>query len=285
MLNKILKLMGLSLILCFISNIYAEETSNNQLQKNIADCQSGEVVACEQVAWVLGMDDNMQDQSVYYYEIACDAGSGSACSALGVLYQYGEGVEQNIQHAEHYYQQGCIFKEETACYSLGEMFSEGSSAKKDIDQASLYLQQACELSSLSDGCLSSAKLQLATGNEEARTKAVSTLKKSCSAGEVNSCDYLGRVLWKSDAVADISSASNLVTASTCHDENCYKKVNQEKNIAVSDEQSVAIEYLDKACGLGLVSSCQYLLSYYQGLDSNLGNRKKVRWYQDKIRLL
>ncbi|GAA8267318.1 hypothetical protein HpNP113_01140 [Helicobacter pylori] len=56
-----------------------------------------------------------------YFEKACDLKYGGGCGALGMLYEYGQGVEKNLTKAAQFYSKACKLGDQKACEILKEL--------------------------------------------------------------------------------------------------------------------------------------------------------------------
>ncbi|GAA7180060.1 hypothetical protein HpCK102_09730 [Helicobacter pylori] len=56
-----------------------------------------------------------------YFEKACDLKYGGGCSALGMLYEYGQGVEKNLTKAAQFYSKACKLGLQKECEMLKEL--------------------------------------------------------------------------------------------------------------------------------------------------------------------
>ncbi len=59
-------------------------------------------------------------QAKKYFEKACDLNNGGGCGSLGMLYEYGQGVEKNLTKADQYISKACKLGDQEACEALKE---------------------------------------------------------------------------------------------------------------------------------------------------------------------
>lgn len=86
-----------------------------------------------------------------YSKIACDNGEYLGCTNLGVLYESGQGVEQNYTEAFKYYKLACDNGECLSCYNLGVFYENGKGLRQSYSTAKEYFGKACDLG-LQQGC-------------------------------------------------------------------------------------------------------------------------------------
>ncbi len=84
-------------------------------------------------------------QAEKYFEKACDLKYGGGCFRLGVLYEYGQGVEKNLTKAAQLYTKACDLKEGMGCGNLGVLYYDGDGVKRDSKKADQYFSKACKL--------------------------------------------------------------------------------------------------------------------------------------------
>ncbi|MCH4598203.1 sel1 repeat family protein [Helicobacter pylori] len=54
-------------------------------------------------------------QAKKYFEKACDLNNSGGCGALGMLYEYGQGVEKDSKKAAQFYSKACKLGLQEAC--------------------------------------------------------------------------------------------------------------------------------------------------------------------------
>ncbi len=55
-----------------------------------------------------------------YFEKACGLNNSGGCGSLGMLYEYGQGVEKNLTKADQYISKACKLGDQEACEALKE---------------------------------------------------------------------------------------------------------------------------------------------------------------------
>ncbi|RVY24763.1 sel1 repeat family protein [Helicobacter pylori] len=55
-----------------------------------------------------------------YFEKACGLNNSGGCGSLGMLYEYGQGVEKNLTKAAYFYSKACKLGNQEACEALKE---------------------------------------------------------------------------------------------------------------------------------------------------------------------
>ncbi|WRB40680.1 SEL1-like repeat protein [Helicobacter pylori] len=59
-------------------------------------------------------------QAKKYFEKACNLNYVGGCFRLGVLYEFGQGVEKNLIKADQFYSKACKLGDQKACEALKE---------------------------------------------------------------------------------------------------------------------------------------------------------------------
>lgn len=78
------------------------------------------------------------------YREACEGGSALECNLLGIMYEIGDGVTQDLGQAATLFQQACDGEIMQSCYRIGVMYANGTGVTQDLGQAVGFFQQACD---------------------------------------------------------------------------------------------------------------------------------------------
>ncbi len=274
-------LLGLVSLFCAMQ-LWAAVTPEQIEAELLEACNDNKVAACV----LLGNDYLAADnaaKAATFFDQACQGGSGTGCSALGVLYQFGEGLDKDVDQAKNLFAQACERKEETGCSFLGLMLLNGEGVAKDPSTAVTYLSQACQILPDSDACLPLGNWQYDHGtNAQDQATALSILEKSCAAGRADSCESRASKLWQQGEDERLSSSN---TSAQCGTSDCKTNLSTQKSLVLNPKQQAALFSWDQACQLDSRAACQQLVQYYSQAESNLGNRKKVTFYQNKLKAL
>jgi len=78
------------------------------------------------------------------YREACDGGGVLECNLLGIMYETGDGVAQDLGRAATFYQKACDGEIMETCAHLGVMYANGTGVTQDFSRAITLLQRACD---------------------------------------------------------------------------------------------------------------------------------------------
>lgn len=94
--------------------------------------------------WGQGIEMNMQDALRWYHQ-AAEQGYAQAQNNLGTMYDHGKGVDNNEKQATYWYQKAAEQGNSTAQRNLGLMYSKGSGVKQNDETAfQWYLKAASQ---------------------------------------------------------------------------------------------------------------------------------------------
>lgn len=148
-------------------------------------------------------------------EAAAAGGNVTALYNLGVIYQFGQGTEPDVQRAIDYYAQAAALGDAEAEYNLGVIYDEGTLVLRDLELA----RQHYEVAAAADhgwAKVNLAYLLLETGADADR--AADLFRSSYEDdGDINSGLQLGILLQDGDAAAQAESKTLILTALAAHD--------------------------------------------------------------------
>jgi uncharacterized protein len=119
----------------------------------------------------------------------CNRGNAESCTALGHLYEEGQGVTRDDAHAVALYKQACDRGEARGCQNLGLMYWRGRGVfKPDGVQAVAAFKQACAQGSVI-GCVNLGAMYYHKSHGD--HDAISLFKNACDNGTARGCLWLG----------------------------------------------------------------------------------------------
>jgi TPR repeat protein len=83
-------------------------------------------------------------QAVHWYNIAASNGDVGAYNTLGVLYQVGDGVKQDVKKAFDYFSSAANLGFARAMSNLGDMYMAGDGVPADGEKALMWYNRAIE---------------------------------------------------------------------------------------------------------------------------------------------
>jgi TPR repeat protein len=127
----------------------------------------------------------------------CQSGSVSACNAVGILFEYGQGTAPDSTTASGFYSRAFDASYAPACTNLGWLYSLGRGVPRDAQQAMLLFTRAFDASKLAchrgdgHGCLMAGEFllqgQIVPADEDG---ALAMFQLACNQGEPRGCDYV-----------------------------------------------------------------------------------------------
>ena len=200
-------------------------------------------------------------------EQSCNAGNGSDCKKLAIMYDKGDGVKKDKKRALEFYQKACDAKDGWSCYTLGYIYQSGNGVAKDKKKALELYKRACDNSEAS-GCYNLGYIyQYGDGVAKDEEKAVALYKKACDKGNSFGCNSLGYMYDYGVGVAKDKSKAVELYKKACDKGNvigCYNLAYMyQSGIGVGEDKIKAVELYRKACDKNNASSCYNLGYMYQ----------------------
>lgn len=186
------------------------------------------------------------------FEDACKSGDKTSCSNLGVMYQNGWGIKQDISKGESFLYSACEAGDELGCDLIGEKeyadvgfwLPKGGDLQEYID--------CCE-NGIANGC-SAVGLYYRSGFQgidKDETKAKNYFQKACDDGNANGCFNLGTMYLKGDVVKQDYSKTIQLYKKACENNEfraCFSLGDMySQGIGTEQNQSQAKEYYKKSC--------------------------------------
>ena len=135
---------------------------------------------------------------------ACDAGDMQACDDLGLRYESGLDVTQDLARAVSLFQRACDGELMLGCNHLGSMYRTGAGVVQDLGTAVSLYQRACD-GGMMESCANLAiSYERGDGVTADVATAASLYRRACEAGVTWTCSRTGIV---DGPVAGVASAS------------------------------------------------------------------------------
>lgn len=148
-------------------------------------------------------------EAMKWYKKGADQEDGDCQYELGRLYQYGIGVDQNYSEAVKWYKKAGDNNEAYAQTALGFMYLNGQGVDKNLDEAVKYLTKASERGMTdAQNCLG-WMYEYGNGVEKNEGKAIELYKEAAENGHVNAQINLGLLYYNGKGTpVDYSQAFN-----------------------------------------------------------------------------
>ncbi len=85
------------------------------------------------------------EKTISYYERAANRGHSDALFVLGTMYDNGERVEQDLKKSFSYYERAAKMNHPPALYNVGLMYHEGQGVEQDVEKAISYYERAVNM--------------------------------------------------------------------------------------------------------------------------------------------
>ena len=211
--------------------------------------------------------ENRYGDAIPLMTTACDKGNADGCSALGYMYQNGEGVARDDFKATSLYRKACDGGIARGCTNLGWMTQNGVGADKDLAKAVSLYRKSCDNKDAM-GCEYLGVLYLnGTGVTRSDEQAVALARKSCDGGYARGCHDLGWVYEVgrgvkqdySQAIALNRKACDAGDSMGCNSLGLYYAGGK----GVAEDNDQAVSFYRKACESKLAVACSNLGWMYQ----------------------
>ncbi|MFT3766786.1 MAG: tetratricopeptide repeat protein [Minicystis sp.] len=227
-----------------------------------ASCESGEVADCTRAAAAIGAEIRAVGESdpaavesamwmERYAEDGCRGGDAAGCALLGLMYEQGRLVRQDLARAAGYHDQACSGGYRRSCLLLAER-AEGKEALRSYERA-------CDAGS-GFGCAAAGQHHRKRAGREPGVDAAVYFARGCAMGDPASC-VLGVEMYQQDGGANARGAMSFAWTG-CRQGipdaclllgDAYQRME-----GVSGARSAAIDAYKKACDAGLPQGCDAL---------------------------
>jgi eukaryotic-like serine/threonine-protein kinase len=195
----------------------AQQPMNSQPQKDANDAPARQPVqakpdraAIERQAVALFKRERYE-AAAPLLEQACAAGNAEACSDLGFMYEFNEGVAQDYPRAVALYTKGCAAGSSAGCDELGLMYENEIGVTRNFSQAVTLFSKACDAGDVR-GCAYLGGLYWhGNGVEQNYQMAAKLNQRACDGGYAASCGWLGELYRDGNGVSkDTEKARELL---------------------------------------------------------------------------
>jgi tetratricopeptide (TPR) repeat protein len=216
-------------------------------------CKENGLEGCYKIAYHYAKNGSSKKAAIYFKK-ACDNKDARGCTALGIYYHTGKGVEKNVAKAKEFFAQACKEKNSEGCYNLALMYAKEQDHAKAI---SLY-EKAC-LGGYGKACLKLGKSYY-TGHQVGKDIAKAKLYygKACEAGVVEGCTVAG-VLYAKEKDYVKAKQYFMKGCSGNREKSCYNLgLLYDKGRGVALDKAKAKEFFNQACKNGYEKACKKL---------------------------
>lgn len=189
---------------------------------------------------------NNYTQAIHWYKLAANRNNRDAYHSLGVLYDFGKGVEQDYVQAFKYYQLAADLGEPTSQANLGFMYEAGKGVLADNDMALKYYKKSAEQND-AQGLNNLATFYFnGTLVKQDRSKAISLYKRAAELSNSFALNNLGKA---------------------------YRD-----GIGVEVDREIALSYFEKAAELDSLYAIEAAgIMYHQGVVNQANPSKAIKY--------
>lgn len=145
--------------------------------------------------WGQGIEMNMQD-ALRWYRQAAKQGYAQAQNNLGTMYDYGKGVDDDEKQATYWYQKAAEQGNSTAQRNLGLMYSKGSGVKQNDETAFQWYLKAADQENPHAQYNVGMSYFYGKGVESDQKKARVWFKKAAKNGNYQAVEALSQIQFK-----------------------------------------------------------------------------------------
>ena len=197
-------------------------------------------------------------EALSVFQEGCRTGQADACTNLGVLYFYGDGVTKDLALSAQYYQQACDGGEGNACANLALMYQSGQGVARDTEKAIRRLRSACDHHQMG-ACGQLGELHLSgEGVTQDSALARRLLHQACVGGDAPSCQTLAGVSG-GKAPAEETMLNIRALEASCEKGQagpCRVLADRyAQGLGLAPDMARAVGYAEKACSAGDAVAC------------------------------
>lgn len=124
------------------------KNQNNDIKKLERAAKAGDSRAMFDLAATYQQSIHNIPLALKWYDQAVTSGNSDAMNNLGTMYQYGQGIPQNLEKARRLYEKAVRLDNARAMLNLGEMYKLGQGVPRDNYKATALFKQAASLGDL-----------------------------------------------------------------------------------------------------------------------------------------
>jgi TPR repeat protein/serine/threonine protein kinase len=214
-------------------------------------------------------------------ESSCDGGEIKACYELGNLYEYGNGVTQDLGKARLLYQKICDGGDVSACINVAQFYEDGEGVTQDYGQAMKLFLKACEGGKMAACSKLGFRYEHGQGITQDYGQARTLYQKACDGGDMSGCNRLGQLYGEGKGVAQDYGQAEKIFMKACDSGDVYfcskLAVRYQDGTGVAQDYGKARQLYQKLCDGGTRSGCNELGNIYakgQGVAQDYGQARQ-----------
>lgn len=161
-------------------------------------CLGGATEECLETAFAI-IDIDPVDGSLLLAK-ACNSGIDESCTYLGISYQYGEGVEKNLDRAIDLFERACSGTDPFGCMELASIFEDEEGDVYDQARAIRFQHQGCDGGAMVSCHRLGFTYLYGIGIAPDGFRAANLFREACDGGVLGACTNLGGMYESGDDV-------------------------------------------------------------------------------------